>query len=250
MSLDSARELISAARRVSVLTGAGISTASGIPDFRGPAGRWTLDPDAEKISTLSYYLNDPAVRAKAWQARAAAEFWAAKPNAGHRALVQLETEGKLTGIITQNTDGLQQEAGSNPELVHEVHGNARTWRCEDCRREGPMMEMVERVWAGETDPRCPQCGGIVRATVILFEEALVPEVLDAAADAVAESDLLLAVGSSLTVQPVAGFVPWAVQHGINLVLVNAEPTPYDRLAAAVVRDPIVSALPQLCAPAA
>ncbi|MGB3955324.1 MAG: Sir2 family NAD-dependent protein deacetylase [Brooklawnia sp.] len=240
-----AAELVAQSSRILALTGAGLSTASGIPDFRGPRGRWTLDPDAEKISTLSYYLTDEAVRRKAWRARADAAVWAARPNPGHLALVDLERQGRLAGIVTQNTDGLHLLAGSSPELVHQVHGNARTWRCESCGLTGPMTEMVARVHAGDDDPRCPTCGGITRATVILFEEALDADVLDAATSLAEQADLVLAVGTSLTVHPVAGLVPYARRNSARVVIVNAQRTPYDGLADAVLRDPIEQVLPRL-----
>lgn len=243
--LETAAELLRSASSVLALTGAGLSTASGIPDFRGPQGRWTLDPEAEKISTLTYYLHDADVRRKAWRARADSPHWTARPNAGHSALVALERRGVLAGIVTQNTDGLQQLAGSNPEFVHEVHGNARTWRCEDCRSTGPMAEMVARVTAGDPDPRCPDCGGITRATVILFEEMLDPAVLDASVRLAEQADLVLAVGTSLTVHPVAGLVPYAFGHSARVVIVNAQETPYDHLADAILRDPIAEVLPAL-----
>ena len=228
-----------------MLTGAGISTASGIGDFRGPQGRWTLDPDAEKVSTLSWYLNDPDVRAKAWRFRAESPVYEARPNPAHTALVTLEHGARLTGLITQNTDGLHQLAGSNPELVIELHGNSRTWRCESCRATGEMIEMVRRVRSGEVDPRCPFDGGIVRATTILFEEGLNPADIDAAVAAVDEADVLLVVGTSLSVHPAAGLVPYARRRAAEVIIVNAEPTDYDRLATAALRDPIVEVVPAL-----
>ena len=246
---STASDLLRDATRVVALTGAGISTASGIPDFRGPQGRWTREPDAERLSTLSWYLGDVDVRRRAWRARADPGFWSAAPNAAHTALVDLERAGRLTGIITQNTDGLHQLAGSSPSLVHEVHGSARTWRCEDCGATGPMAEMVERVRAGDDDPRCPHCGGVTRATVVLFEELLDADVLDACAAVASDCDVMLAVGTSLTVHPVAGLAPFAVGHGARLVIVNAQPTPYDDLAVALVRDPIDDVLPALVAAA-
>lgn len=233
------------AQKVVALTGAGLSTASGIPDFRGPQGRWTQDPDAERISTLSWYLQDESVRRRAWQVRADSPHWAAEPNAGHLALVDVERAGRLRGIITQNTDGLHTKAGSSPELVHEVHGSTREWRCEDCRATGPMAEMIDRVRAGDTDPRCPGCGGITRATVILFEEMLDPAVLDAAVDAAGDCDLMFAIGTTLTVHPVAGLAPYAVGHGANLIIINNQETPYDDYAVAVLREPIAEVLPAL-----
>lgn len=243
--LAEARALLRDAARVAVLTGAGISTASGIGDFRGPQGRWTLDPDAERVSTLSWYLNDPDVRAKAWRFRAESPVYDAQPNDAHRALVGLEQGARLTGLVTQNTDGLHQLAGSHSELVIELHGNSRTWRCERCRATGAMVEMVRRVRAGETDPRCPYDGGIVRATTILFEENLDPATIDAAVAAVEEADALLVIGTSLTVHPAAGLVPYAHRRGVGLVIVNAEPTDYDALALSVHRAPIVEVVPAL-----
>lgn len=248
-SFTTACEHLRDARRVVALTGAGLSTASGIPDFRGPQGRWTKDPDAERISTLSWYLGDEAVRRRAWRARAESPHWDARPNAGHLALVDLERAGRLAGIITQNTDGLHLLAGSSPDLVLEVHGSARRWRCEECRAEGPMSEMVERVLAGDSDPRCPACGGITRATVILFEELLDPDVLDASVALAGTCDLMLAIGTTLTVHPVAGLAPYAVGHGAKLVIVNDQETAYDDYAVAVLRDPIADVLPRLVAAA-
>ena len=242
---DRAAALITASRRILALTGAGLSTASGIPDFRGPQGRWTLDPDAERISTLSYYLDDPDVRRRAWRARADSPHWASSPNAGHLALVDLERAGRLAGIVTQNTDGLHLLAGSSPELVHEAHGNARTWRCEDCRHTGPMLEMVERVRAGDDDPRCPDCGGIARAATILFGELLDSQVIEAAADAAQDCDLFVAVGTSLTVHPAAGLLPLAFRSGAPAVIVNEQETAYDDLAAAVIREPVADVLATL-----
>ena len=152
---------------ITFLTGAGISTGAGIPDFRGPQGVWTRDPEAEKTSTLSWYLRDPEIRKRAWQLRAASAVWDVEPTPAHRAIAELEGSGQISGIITQNIDGLHQAAGSSPALVHEVHGNVRRWRCEYCRATGPMAEMIDRVRAGEEDPPCPMCGGIIRATPLL-----------------------------------------------------------------------------------
>lgn len=244
-----AADLVRRSHHILALTGAGVSTPSGIPDFRGPQGRWTVDPEAEKVSTLSYYLLDEDVRRAAWRIRATSPALTAQPNAAHRALVDLERSGRLAGIVTQNTDGLHQQAGSSPALVHEVHGNARHWRCEECGETGPMADMVARVLAGDDDPRCPACGGITRATVILFEEALEPDVLDAGVRLAEEADLVLALGTSLTVHPVAGLVPYAFGHSARVVIVNAEETPYDYLADAVLREPIEEVLPALVAAA-
>jgi NAD-dependent deacetylase len=242
-SFETARRMLADAGRITVLTGAGMSTASGIPDFRGPQGVWTLDPEAERVSTLSYYLTDPAVRKAAWRRRTWSPVFSAEPNAAHRALVDLGTTGRLRAIVTSNTDGLHQLAGSTD--VVELHGNARTWRCESCRRTGPMTEMLERVQAGEDNPACPACGGIVRATTILFEENLDPDVIDAAVAAASDCDVFLTVGTSLAVYPAAGLLPLAMRAGARAVIVNAEPTEYDHYAWAVIRERIESVLPRL-----
>lgn len=233
------------ARRILILSGAGLSTAAGIPDFRGPEGLWTRDPYAELVSTLSWYLRDDDVRKAAWRRRADPAMWAAQPTRAHRAIAALERAGRLRAIVTQNTDGLHQVAGSSPDLVHEIHGSARTWRCEMCGRTGPMAEMLERVAAGDEDPRCPVCGGITRATVILFEEVLDADVLGAAVAAAEDCDAIVAVGTTLGVYPVAGLFPLAVEHGAFGVIVNDAPTAYDDVAHQVVRGRLDDELPAL-----
>lgn len=241
--------MLARARSITVLTGAGISTESGIPDFRGPQGLWTQDPKAELMSTLDHYLGDPEVRQAAWRYRGDSLVWEAEPNAAHRALVDLERQGRLLKVVTQNTDGLHQIAGNSDDKVIEVHGSVRQWQCDGCPATGPMIDQIRRAQAGDPDPDCPECGGITRATTILFGEMLDPEVLDAAVDAASECDLLLAIGTSLTVQPVAGLVPYALAHGAKVVIVNAEETALDDYAHAVVRGQLATVLPQLLATA-
>ena len=153
------RGWVDSARRVVVLTGAGISTDSGIPDFRGPQGVWTKNPKAEKLSDIRFYMADPEVRRLAWQSRLEHPAWSAKPNAGHAALVELERRGKLHALITQNIDELHQVAGNSPERVIEVHGTVRKVVCMSCGWRGPMQDTLERVRAGEDDPACRACGG-------------------------------------------------------------------------------------------
>lgn len=233
-----------AAPRITFLTGAGISTGAGIPDFRGPKGLWTQDPEAEKTSTLSYYLTEPKVRERAWQMRLQSRVWLAEPTPAHRAIAELEATGRMRGVITQNVDGLHQAAGSRPDLVHEVHGNARTWRCEGCGARGTMAEMMNRVAAGEADPGCPRCAGIVRATTILFGEMLDPAVIDAAAQAAQDCDLIVAIGTSLFVQPVASLFPLAIEAGATGIIINAEPTPFDHDATEVIREEIQTSVPR------
>jgi NAD-dependent deacetylase len=238
-----------AARRVTVLTGAGISTDSGIPDFRGPRGVWTRDPEAEKLSTLHFYVTDPEIRRRAWQERRAHPAWTAQPNAGHAALVRLERQGRLRALVTQNIDGLHQRAGSSPDLVIEIHGTLHEVACLTCGERTTMRSALDRVAAGEPDPACLTCGGILKSATISFGQALDADVIGAAAGAAAECDLFLAVGTSLTVHPVAGLTDIAAEHGARIVVVNAEPTPYDDVADLVVREPIGTALPRLLVPA-
>jgi NAD-dependent deacetylase len=249
-----ARGLVAGARRVVVLTGAGISTDSGIPDFRGPEGVWTRDPAAERLATLDAYMGDADVRRRAWQGRLASPTWRAEPNAGHRALVDLERRGSLSLLVTQNVDGLHQAAGSDPALVVEIHGTMREVVCMHCGDRGPAGPTLDRVRAGEEDPAClapgagpgsGPCGGILKSATISFGQQLVAGDLQRAETAARACDLLLAVGSSLAVHPAAGLVPLAAAGGAPVVIVNAEPTPYDHLAAVVLRDRITDVLPAI-----
>jgi NAD-dependent deacetylase len=243
--LESVSEWIAHSRRVVALTGAGISTESGIPDFRGPQGVWTKNPKAEKLSDIRYYMTDPEVRRLAWQQRVAHPAWQARPNAGHLALVSLEQSGRLHALVTQNIDGLHQAAGNSPEKIVEVHGTMHEVVCMRCDWRGPMQATLDRVRAGEEDPACRSCGGILKSATISFGQALVPEVIDRALKAAQEADLLLAIGTSLNVYPVAGAVPVAKSAGAKIVILNAEPTPMDEIADAVLRGTIGEVLPQL-----
>jgi len=238
---------VATASSITVLTGAGISTDSGIPDFRGPNGVWTRNPSAQRMVTLQSYVEDPAVRALAWRNRREHPAWTARPNAGHRALVALERAGKLRAIVTQNIDELHQRAGSDPARVIEVHGSIFGVECLGCGRRSAMAEALQRVEAGEEDPACLGCGGIQKSATISFGQQLRPAVLQAACRAASDCELFLAVGSSLSVQPAAALCEVAVGAGARLVVVNAEPTPYDPLAAAVLRRPIGEVLPRLVA---
>jgi NAD-dependent deacetylase len=208
---------------VVVLTGAGISTDSGIPDFRGPQGLWTKNPLAEKMSDIRYYLADPEVRKLSWQNRLSSPAWSAKPNAGHLALVELEKQGRLHALITQNIDELHQIAGNAPDKLIEVHGTMRKFMCWGCGMRGPMQRVLDRVRNGEEDPACRDCGGILKSDTISFGQQLVPEVIDRAMQAAAEADFFLAVGSTLQVYPVAGAVEIAHRAGAWVVILNAEP---------------------------
>ena len=228
-----------------MLTGAGISTDSGIPDFRGPQGLWTKNPLAEKMSDIRHYLADPEVRKASWQNRLASPAWSAKPNPGHLALVDLEKRRKLHALITQNIDELHQIAGNSPGRVIEVHGSMRRFMCFGCGMRGPMPLVLERVRAGEEDPPCRDCGGILKSDTISFGQPLVPEVIERAMQAAAGADLFIAVGTTLQVYPVAGAVDLARRAGAKIVIVNAEPTPYDAVADALFKETISSILPRI-----
>jgi NAD-dependent deacetylase len=238
---------ITAARRIVVLTGAGISTDSGIPDFRGPKGVWTRNPAAEKQSTIQTYLADPEVRKAAWRSRMDHAAWTALPNRGHMALVELERRAKLHALITQNIDELHQVAGNSRERIVEVHGTMRRVMCWGCGQRAPMQEALARVRAGEADPACLSCGGILKSDTISFGQALVPETIARAMQVAQEADLLLAIGSTLQVYPVAGVVPLAKDSGAKVVIMNNQETPMDGFADALLRGPIGELLPALCA---
>jgi NAD-dependent protein deacetylase/lipoamidase len=244
-AVDQARRWVDEAGRVVVLTGAGISTDSGIPDFRGPNGVWTRNPEAEKRATLQHYMSDPEARRRSWLDRLDHPAWAAEPNAGHRALVALERRGKLDTLITQNIDGLHQAAGSDPERVVEVHGTLRQVVCMSCGERAPMQRALDRVRAGEDDPACRTCGGILKSATISFGQNLVAEDIQRAAEAARRCDLLLAVGSTLAVYPVADVVPVARMAGALVVIVNGSETAMDHLADAVLRGSISEILPRV-----
>ena len=243
--INDVKTWVTAARRIVALTGAGISTDSGIPDFRGPQGVWTRNPHAEKMSNIHYYLADPEVRKASWQNRLASPAWSARPNPGHLALVELERQRKLHALITQNIDELHQLAGNSAERVIEVHGSMRRVMCWGCGMRGPMQKVLERVRAGEADPKCRDCGGILKSDTISFGQQLVPEVIDRAMQSAGEADLFIAIGTSLQVYPIAGAFDIARSAGAKTVIVNAEPTPYDSMADAVLDGSISAVLPAI-----
>lgn len=245
--LEQVRTWLADARRVVVLTGAGISTDSGLADFRGPDGLWTKDPAAEKASHISHYLEDATVRERAWRRRAEGSVTAVEPNAGHRALVDLEHGGRLLALLTQNVDGLHHAAGSDPSLVVEVHGTAREFTCLGCGDRGPIDVAVARVRTGEPDPPCLRCGGILKSATISFGQSLVPADLERAGQVARACDLLLAVGTTLAVHPIADVVPLAVAGGARVVIVNGSPTAMDDLADVVLTGSISELLPTLVA---
>jgi NAD-dependent deacetylase len=242
-SSDRAAAWVAAADRIAVLTGAGISTESGIPDFRGPNGVWTTKPESMRLVNIEDYVRDPQVRVDAWRERMRHPAWGARPNDGHRALVDLERRGRLLALMTQNIDGLHQAAGSAHVL--ELHGTIHRAKCLSCDRRTPMQEQLERVRAGEPDPACTACGGIQKSATVAFGEQLEPDVLEAAFAASRTSDLFLAIGTSLVVHPAALLALEAHRHGARLVIVNQGETPFDDHAAAVIREPIGEVLPRI-----
>ena len=244
--VERARAIVAGARLVTVLTGAGVSTASGIPDFRGPQGLWTKDPKASRMFDIDAYVADRDLRVLAWRNRRDHPAWSARPNAAHRAIADLEAQGRVRAVITQNIDGLHQQAGSGVRAsVLEVHGTLRNTICLDCGDRQPMEQTLQRLESGEEDPPCWECGGMLKSDTIAFGQSLDAQVLDQSMHAAREGDVLLAAGTSLQVNPVASLVPMAWQAGARVIICNAEPTPYDSLAEVVVRDPLEQALPRI-----
>ena len=241
--LEEAAGLLGAARRIVVFSGAGISTESGIPDFRSPGGLWTrYDP---RQLGFRRYLTDPDTRRLAWRLRCELFHLDARPNPAHRACVRLAEAGRLAGVVTQNIDGLHQDAGLATELVCEVHGTGRQVVCLSCGERGPMAAAVARVEAGEDDPPCRRCGGILKAATVSFGQPIPSAVWDAAERMTAACDAFVAVGSSLAVQPAARLPVQAKRLGASLLIVNREPTPLDELADAVLHGEAGTLLPAL-----
>ncbi|MER5928811.1 Sir2 family NAD-dependent protein deacetylase [Streptomyces sp. NPDC002054] len=230
---------------VALLSGAGMSTDSGIPDYRGPNGLWKRDPEAEKLVTYAYYMADPEIRRRSWLMRAEAAARNAKPNAAHLAVAELERGGTPVRVLTQNVDGLHQLAGLPDRKVFELHGTTRAVVCTRCHARSGMDEALRRVAAGEPDPACLGCGGILKSATVMFGERLDPEVLAQAMAVAKGCQIFIAVGTTLQVQPAASLAGIAAEHGARLIIVNAEETPYDPLAEEVVREPIGTALPKL-----
>lgn len=246
-ALRRAREILRESERVVVLTGAGISTDSGIPDFRGPNGVWTKNPEAEKMATLHHWVNDPAVRRRGWRMKLEAAARKLVPNPGHLALVELERQGKLDLLLTQNVDGLHHDAGNDPARIVEVHGTMRECVCLSCGERGPIAHALDRVAAGEDDPACRECGGVLKSATISFGQSLVDEDLLRADEAARACECLLAIGTTLGVYPIASVVPLAKRGGARIVIVNGSPTEMDELADVVLRGSISEILPRLVA---
>jgi NAD-dependent deacetylase len=245
VALQTAVDLVHSSSRIAVLTGAGISTDSEIPDYRGPNGVWTKNPAAEKASTLHHYVADPEVRKAAWQVRVSSPIWDAQPNPGHYALVELEQRRRVNLLVTQNVDGLHIKAGSDPDRLVEIHGSVHNVVCLGCDYRAPMQVALERVRSGELDPQCPECKGILKSSTISFGQSLVDSDLVRSQVAAESCDLLLAVGSTLSVGPINRMVPIAKVSGARVVIVNGQPTEMDHLADVVVGGSISHVLPLL-----
>ena len=243
--LDRLAALLRGADQIVVLTGAGISTESGIPDFRGPQGIWTKNPAAERTATIQHYVEDPEHRRQVWRNRSGSELFAGEPNAGHLALAELERRANLHTLVTQNVDGLHQAAGTSPEIIIEIHGTVHEAKCLACGWRGPMDETLARVRAGDEDPACLECGGMLKSASISFGENLVPADLERAQRAAAGADVFLAIGTSLGVYPAAALPEQALRSGAFLAVLNGEETPFDPLAEFVIRERLGDVLPEL-----
>lgn len=243
MSVEKAAELLKSARHAIALTGAGVSAESGIPTFRGEGGLWTKY-DPVKVSSIEAFVVDPTSYWQGAKERATAVL-AARPNPGHVALARLEELGRVAAVVTQNTDGLHQDAGSR--RVIELHGSGRTVACMTCGRREPRAEVQARLDV-EMPPRCRHCGGMyLRPTVVLFGEAMPQAAVQEAYDLAERSDVVLVVGSSLVVYPAADVPLAALRAGARMIVINAEPTPFDRLASVVIHGRSGQLLPEVTA---
>ncbi len=244
-TVEAAADVLADCTRILIFTGAGISTESGIPDFRSPGGLWTrLNPDD---FTLSRYLSDPEVRARSWAARFPRLYGDSTPNAAHYAVVDLWKAGRMVGCVTQNIDGLHQEAGLPLDLVAELHGNADGIACVDCGAPADIHDVEARYSGGDHDPRCLHCGGILKTTVVFFEEMLPGGPIEQAQTWIGEADAVISIGSSLSVFP-AAYIPLEVAgRGHPMVIINKGPTEYDNRARVRIRGMAGTILPELVA---
>ena len=243
--LQDAAELMQVARRIVVLTGAGISTESGIPDFRGPGSIWQQSPP------VSYreFLTSAEARQRYWQTRRdlSGRVAEARPNAAHYALAELERRQRLIGVITQNFDGLHQDAGHAPERIIEIHGTSRAAACTLCGTRSSMAELQQRINTGEIDPVCPLCGGYLKSASILFGQRVPEPALAQAKALTAECDLFLVVGSSIKVVPAAALPRQALKRNVPLIIINLQPTPLDEYADVAIHEKAGLVLPRLVA---
>jgi NAD-dependent deacetylase len=241
--LERAQRLLARSRRAVAFTGAGVSTASGVPDFRSPGGIWSR----YRPVTIQEFVASEESRRAYWRYKKEtyADFAAARPNAAHHALARLEQEGRLLGVVTQNIDGLHQDAGSR--VVVELHGTNRRVTCLECGRAYAAAAVQDRLLAGCEVPVCDACGGILKSATVSFGQPLAQEVWAEAWRLATACDVLLVLGSSLVVQPAAALPEAAASAGADVVIVNREATPLDRLAAHVLRGAVEEILPALVA---
>jgi NAD-dependent deacetylase len=230
--VDKVAALILESSRVVVFTGAGISTESGIPDFRSPGGIWTkFDPDD---FTIQKFMSSEKTRRMQWQMLAEGGLLKdAEPNQAHHAVAELEKLGKLTCVITQNIDNLHQKAGSSPDKVFELHGNMKFVRCMSCNKRFPVDDILQRLNKEEI-PDCQFCRGILKPDAVFFGESLPQQVLNDAIQHARHCDLFIVIGSTLVVYPAAYMPMYAVESGAKLVIINLSPTPMDATAAALI----------------
>ncbi len=243
-------------RKIAILTGAGISTSAGIPDFRGPQGVWTKHPDQMKVYDIDSFLSSTADREYSWRWQKESPVWNAQPGVAHKALVELEKAGMLSVLATQNFDGLHEKAGNSEDLVVNLHGTIATSHCMRCGKEYQTADIMARL-DEEPDPRCHkplpddgeithrQCHGIIKTDVTYFGEALPQGAFEKALNLTLQSDELWVIGSTLEVTPAALLVPYAHQSGIPITIMNLGSTMYDSLAQRLIHEPIQSALPKL-----
>jgi NAD-dependent deacetylase len=242
-----AGEVLGRAEQILVFTGAGLSTESGIPDFRGPQGLWTkVDPDD---FTIDRYRERRDLRIRGWRMHLEGELWGVRssvtPNQGHLAIVRLHEAGRVAGVVTQNVDGLHHKAGLDDDLVAELHGNVRGSHCLSCGSSWPTETVLGWVEKGEEDPRCPQCGGIVKTDTVMFGELLPEDEVRKAGLFLAISDALLVLGSTVAVWPASDVVMRAAHQDKPIVIVNRGDTEADHLAAVKIEDSIGEVLPAL-----
>ena len=247
--VTAAANVLAAAEQILVFSGAGLSTESGIPDFRGPDGLWTrVDPDD---FTIDRYVTNRDLRIQGWRMHIDGELWGARstvtPNRGHEAIVSLHKLGRLAGVVTQNVDGLHYKSGLDDDLVAELHGNVRNSHCITCLTSWPTETVLEWVEAGQDDPRCPECGGIVKTDTIMFGEMLPEQEVRQASLFLAMSDAVLVVGSTVSVWPAADVVMRAAVQQKPIVIINKGATEADHLAAVKIDAGIGEVLPDLVA---
>ncbi|MBI1765661.1 MAG: Sir2 family NAD-dependent protein deacetylase [Acidobacteria bacterium] len=243
MNFAEATQLIAHSTKIVGFTGAGISTESGIPDFRSPGGVWATN----RMIYFDEFLNDRDARSEAWRQKFLVwpEMRNAMPNAGHLAFAELERQARLAALITQNIDGLHQRAGNSAEAVIELHGTMTAAECLSCRLRIPMDEALARIAAGDPAPECEECGGLLKPATISFGQPMPGLPMQMAAIAAQTCEVFIAAGSSLVVYPAASFPEIAKESGATLIIINRTETPLDGMADLVVREEIGQALPKL-----